>query len=254
MLVAPQHLAGVVPGHLRHQNRLHTLRTPGLYLRCILQLPVDELLKPLLLLGFRHLPFHRTRPRTFPWIPVVHVGLDVSHFLHRRDRLLEFLLGLTGESHHDVHCEGHRRNAGFNSIYQRKITLSCISPVHQLQDPAVPALHRHMQVLGNALLLCDHLDQVVREILRMRALEPYPLHVVAHGADLLQKTREIAALVRIGIHVLPEQRYLTHTFRIQEPHFLQDLLRRTRDLPSADVRHDAVRTEVVASVHDGHIG
>lgn len=77
-----------------------------------------------------------------------------------------------------------------------------------------------------------------------------------HFIDHLQKIREIRELVvlAIGVDILAEQR----DFLIAVLHgFLDlahDVLRQTAALAAAHVRHDAVRAEVVAAVHDRHPG
>ena len=62
-----------------------------------------------------------------------------------------------------------------------------------------------MKMLGHPVLSSNHLNQSVREILRMGALKAYPSDVVADTADLLKKCWEITALKGIRIDVLSKQ-------------------------------------------------
>ena len=68
-----------------------------------------------------------------------------------------------------------------------------------------------------------------------------------------EQLREVHSLVlAVGVHILPEQQYLTVTFAHKFPYFRYDLFRFAGAFPAAYFRHDAECAEVVAAVHDRH--
>ena len=75
---------------------------------------------------------------------------------------------------------------------------------------------------------------------------------IAHGAQQIGKARLAKEVTTVGVNVLAQQRNLTHALTHQTCHLVDNLLEGTALLTTTDVRHDAVRAEVVAARHDGH--
>ena len=75
---------------------------------------------------------------------------------------------------------------------------------------------------------------------------------IAHSAQQVGKARLAKEVATVGVHVLAQQRNLAHALTHQTCYLVDNLLEGTALLTTTDVRHDAVRAEVVAARHDGH--
>ena len=99
-----------------------------------------------------------------------------------------------------------------------------------------------------------HVNQLIGNILRMRSHEANALnpHLVQFSQQL-RKAQFALHIQTIRIDVLPQQHDFFHAFGFQFAGFLDDACRRAGTLAAADIRHNAVRAEIVAAVHDGDI-
>ena len=101
-------------------------------------------------------------------------------------------------------------------------------------------------------------DDGVAEVLRVRAREADPVdpvHRVAGAQELAELGLELGTQVAPpGVHVLPEQRHLSHTVGREAGDLGDDLARPAALLPAANGRDDAVRALRVAAHRDLHPG
>ena len=75
--------------------------------------------------------------------------------------------------------------------------------------------------------------------------------------DPIDQTRKITVeirLIAVGIYILSQQSDFFYTVRRQSPDLLYDGFRHSAALPAPGIRHDAVGAEIIAAVHDIHIG
>ena len=75
---------------------------------------------------------------------------------------------------------------------------------------------------------------------------------IAHRAQQIGKARLAKEIATVGVNVLAQKRNLAHALTHEPGHLVDNLLEGTALLATTDVRHDAVRTKVVAARHDGH--
>ena len=179
-----------------------------------------------------------------------------AHLPHQRERSLEILLRLPRKADDDVGGEGNIRHGRAELLHQTQIMRPVIVPVHFLKKPVAPGLHRKMQMRAELFFLRHRPDQVVREILRVRGHEAYPLYAL-HTADPAQESGKggrLGEFFPVGIDVLPEQHDLLHAVRGQMADLREDILRLAADLAAADIGNNAVGAEIIAPVHDVHAG
>ena len=107
---------------------------------------------------------------------------------------------------------------------------------------------------GHLFARRNGIEQRRRGILRVGSHEPdqeIPVKRI-DPTEQLRKIHPVLHSLPIGIDVLPEQRDVLVARFDQLPHLRQNILRMTAAFPAADIRHNAVRTEIVAPVHDRH--
>ena len=108
----------------------------------------------------------------------------------------------------------------------------------------------HMPALRNGA------DHFLTHVAGMARHIPDPLHS-GDGVHQFQETRKsflLTAVLAVGVDVLAEQRKFPVAQGHCSPDFPADGFRLAAALASAHIRHDAVRAEVVAAVHDGYPG
>ena len=174
-----------------------------------LALEIDQLLQTCHAYLGRKLIGHIDRLRPFARIEVVHEGLEDAHLFHERECLVEILLPLTGKSDHHIGREGDARDRIPKIGDEPEIALTVVFAVHQRKNARRTALQRDMQMLCDSALRCDHLDQLIGEVLRMGTLEPDPSDRGDFRGDIRKKIgethRPAVPLVTVGVHVLTQQ-------------------------------------------------
>ena len=104
--------------------------------------------------------------------------------------------------------------------------------------------------------LCHHLDQLVREILRMgchKTNAPDALDFF-HLAQKRRKTHRLRQIFSVGIDVLPQQHDLHNAILCQPLDLADNVARLSAALPPAHIRHDTVAAKIIAAEHDVHAG
>ena len=100
------------------------------------------------------------------------------------------------------------------------------------------------------------LDQLIREILRMRRHEAHAADPV-HLADFTEKLRETDRIFQafaVGIDVLSQEHDFADAVTGQRFRLPDDLARLPAPLPSPDIGDDTVTAEIVAAEHDVDAG
>ena len=108
-----------------------------------------------------------------------------------------------------------------------------------------------MQMLTDSGAIRHSPQHVSGHILRMGAQETNPpdIRLPIQAPQQLGKS---GVFVPIGIHILAEKRYLLNPLLNESMDLVEHRLNRPAPLPSAHVRHDAIRAEIVASAHNRH--
>ena len=137
---------------------------------------------------------------------------------------------------------------------QLQVFLAGIVPVHGLQYPVVAGLEGQMELLGDLRVSGDGVKELFARVLRVARHEAQPelagkLGDTRHEVGKIDAEAEILA---VGVDVLAEQRDVLIARGDEALDLLQDLLRPSRAFAAAHVGDDAVRTEIVAPVHDRH--
>ena len=240
ILILDEDLHGLseVAGLVRRRALLHDFKEP-----------VEAVLHILL----RHLLVARrrcARPLTVDE-GVRRVELRLLHDLHG---ILEVRLGLTWEAHDDVGGQRHIRQLSTDLLHEREVALLRIVPVHALENRAGAGLQRQVNVPLDVRVRLHHLDELIREILRVRGHIAYAPETrqLCHGGEQLREARAARDVIAIGIDILTEQGDLETAIRDQLLALTEDRRRITRLLPTPHVRHDAVGAEIIAAVADVH--
>lgn len=183
------------------------------------------------------------------------VGLGIAHRLGKRERLLKVFLGLTREAHDDV---GRKRNIGHtvtNTIDQAQIILARVPTIHLFKDARGTRLNGQVKLRHDGRRLGHSIDGLGQQIFGMRRGKEDTLDTrIAHSAQQIGKTRLAKEIATVGVNVLSQQRNLAHALTHKPGNLVDNLLEGTTLLTTTDVRHDAVRAEVVAARHDRHPG
>ena len=178
------------------------------------------------------------------------------HLLQQGEGLLEFRLGLPGEAHNHVAGEHHVGNQLPEPPHLIQIGLPVVVAVHGLQHPAGAGLERQVE-LGRHLGAAGH---GLKEFLRgVPGVAGHKAHkeVPGNGVNPGQQVGKVdlqPQILAVAVHVLAQEGDVLIPLRHQLAHLVHDALRVPGALPAPDVGHDAVGTEVVAAVHDGHPG
>ena len=102
------------------------------------------------------------------------------------------------------------------------------------------------------------IDQSLGKFFGMTGDIANALNAIEFG-DVLDQEREISNLAvthdtAIGIHILPEQRDLSHALGGKVCDLGQDIVKAARNFLAAGIGHDAVATVFAAALHDRDIG
>ncbi len=109
-------------------------------------------------------------------------------------------------------------------------------------------MHRQVKVTAEVLKRRIRLNELFGKILRVRGHEPDTGYF--QRIKLRKQIRKGRSAAHIRIYVLTEQGYLLNPFLAQLPCFPYDIRLRSGALPAPYIRYDAIRTEIVAAVHD----
>ena len=177
-----------------------------------------------------------------------------AHLFHQRHRLHGLGLRFAGEADDHVAGEHQLRHHPPGVGDQLQILFHIIGAVHGAEHPVAAGLHRQVQLPGHMAAGSHHVEQLVAGVLRLGGHKADK--VVA--LDLIQRRQQVgkvvadAQILAVGVDVLPQQGDLLEALGHKAAHLIDDPLRVAAALPAPDVGHDAVGTEVVAAVHDGH--
>ena len=195
------------------------------------------------------------RPRTLRILE--HKRAVKADSLHQGQRLPVILIRLAAEPGNDVRRNDAVRKDLPDLIDPCQILLPGIFAIHLLQHRGTAGLDRKMDMLADIVVHRHHIEHVVAHIFGMRSRKT-DAHRGVEQSHLLQQLREIDRTGRIGgirpevrIHVLAEQGDLPVSGGNQFTGFTQDAVRIAAALGATDIRHDAIRADIVAAAHDG---
>ena len=109
-----------------------------------------------------------------------------------------------------------------------------------------------MKLSAYLLRMRHHIDQLIRQIHRMRSHKTDPLQSLdlIHLLQKLRKGDRMLQILSIRIDILSQQHNFNNTICHQLFDLLNDLLRFPAALPSPDIWHDTIAAEVVAAKHN----
>ena len=96
-----------------------------------------------------------------------HIGIIISHLSKHLQRHLVFLLRLAAKAGYHIRRYRAVGHIPSNRGYAVQIPSRVIVPIHQLQHPVAPTLHRQMDAFANIVIARHHLQQFVAQILRV---------------------------------------------------------------------------------------
>ena len=201
----------------------------------------------------RHLRRHRCGRRARPLRVEERIRRIIAHLAQEIQRLCEVLLRLPGKAHDEIRRQARPRQSLAHAPCALTVLLHRIDAVHRLQDTVAPVLHGQMDVLTDMRTIFDRVDQLVADVLRMRRHKAHaanPLHRIHHVQEI-GKIR-LPMIFPIGVDILPEEGHLAIAVRRCTAHLRHDLLGHAAALTSAHVGDDAVRTVIIAPIHDRH--
>ena len=104
--------------------------------------------------------------------------------------------------------------------------------------------------------LCHNLDQLVRQILRMRGHKPYSFQTIDlyHLTQELRESDRTRQILPVRIHVLSQQHDFFDSVIHQLTDLFQDLFRLPAALPPPYIRNDTITAEIIAAEHDIYTG
>ncbi len=176
----------------------------------------------------------------------------VPDLAHDGGRRCEVGLFFAVKANDDI---GRNRDAGnrrAHSANQLEIFRNRVAAFHRAQDSVGSRLQRQMHMRLD-LRLCRHrLDNRLAHVARMRRGEANPLDPVDRRNHPEQRA-EVGFSESICVDGLSEQHHLFDAARGQLANLAHQVGRRNRALAPAHVRHDAERTELVASAHRRHV-
>jgi hypothetical protein len=251
-------LPGVASRRPLHQDALARADHPlGNRAGLGVQPPLQQF-EPVLLHGVRHRVGQRRGGRARPAAVDEAERLVEAHLGDQVHGRLEVLVGLARESDDDVRGDANVRPYRAQLADSLLVLEHGMAALHRRQDPVGAALHGKVQVIVELRHVGIRLDQAVVEIERVRGGEADALHAVDRGDEVDQgrKVRGRAVLHRpgIGVHVLAQERHLTHALPAQAADLFQHLLEGAADLLAARVRHHAKTAVLAAAFHDRHEG
>ncbi len=252
----PRDKGGILFVYLFHKGFHHpALQKRGARFRRLLhhgKKPVKTLVQGIL----RHLIFHRRRRGACPRGIDEREGVVKLYLPHHVDGLFHVLRRFPRKPHDQVCGDRNVGNRRFQLIHQRQILRLRVAPVHRLQNAVGTCLQRQMQMTADLRRTPHDLDQLVRQILRMRchkADAPQSLNVL----HLLQKFRKghgIFQIFSVGVDVLPKQHDFRHAVLHKRFDLTQDILRLPAPLPPAHIGHDTIAAKIIAAKHNVHAG
>ena len=214
----------------------------------------DEALVPLLHDGLRHLIGHGRRGRSLADGVLKGESAGEPRLLDDAHRVLEVLIGLTGEADDDVGRDRRVRDALAHAVEDPEEPLAAVRAAHRLEDAVGPRLQRHVQLRHDGGGLGHRVDDVVGEGSGVRAREADALD----AGDLSRRTQElserlaVAELDTVAVDVLTEKSHLDGAVVGEQSNLVQDVAGAAVLLFAAQVRHDAEGARVVAADGDRH--
>ena len=184
------------------------------------------------------------------------------------ERLLEVVVGLTGEADDDVGRHGEIGHDPPGLVELGEVPLGGVAPVHGGEDAVGAGLQRVVQVRADGGDVGHRGERLGAHVLRVRRREPDPADAVdvTGGAEQVGEQRTGAGrgiavapgrqleVAPVAVDVLAEQRDLGDAGRGELGDLVDDLVERAGDLDAAHGRHDAEGTVVVAADLDRHPG
>ena len=113
-----------------------------------------------------------------------------------------------------------------------------------------------MQMAADVRAVCNGVDKLARGVLGMARHKPDAViagNSVQH-AQQRGKGDVFRQALAVGVHILAQQSDVLVALGHKLPELPQNIRAGTAALSSAHIRHDTVRTEIIAAVHDGKPG
>ena len=130
--------------------------------------------------------------------------------------------------------------------------LDRISAIHLFQHFIRAMLHRQMHMTRHLRRSCHRIHHIECHVSRMRRHIAHALDAIylVDRTDQRSEVRPIPEIKTIRIHILPKERHLLIAFLRKPLYLAADILHAAGQLTAAYIRHDAVRAELIAPLHD----
>ncbi|CUP53126.1 Uncharacterised protein [Bacteroides xylanisolvens] len=175
-----------------------------------------------------------------------------THLFQKRERLLMHLFRFSREAGDEIGRQHDVRHL-FTDVGNKLLEmLDRISAIHFLQHFIRSMLHRQMHMTRHLRRIRHRIHHIECHISRMRRHIAHALDAIhlVDRADQRPKVRPVSEIKTIRIHILPEERHLLIAFFREALYLARDILHAAGQLTAAYIRHDAVRAELVAPLHD----
>ena len=131
-----------------------------------------------------------------------------------------------------------------------------VAAVHLLQELVRTALDGQMHVVDDLFAVGNGVDHGKSHILGVAGHVPDPFDAVdiVDSGDELGEIRAVLEVQAIGIDILAEKGDFLVAFSSDLLDFFDNGVDGTAHFTAPDIRHDTVRAELVAAVHDGDPG
>ena len=176
-------------------------------------------------------------------------GIELAGF-KSFNRLFEIFIRFAHESADDV-CRNRVVRIMATQLFDDSHELfHVVLAAHLLEDGVGTALERDVRVMANFRVVQKNVDEFVRIVARMRACKADALNAADFG-DLRQKRREVFGSGLVGVYRLAKQHHFGNALVGCSADFGENVVRFAVFLGTAEVRHDAVATALVATALDG---
>ena len=176
--------------------------------------------------------------------------------VEQRERFGEIGFRLAREADDDVRGQADGAAGGANPGNFFEVLLARVSPAHGAKNRSRAGLHREVNVVAERGSRVNRLDNLAREIVRMRSGEPHAADA-RDGGDGVEQIHEIHAAgrgVTVGIDGLAEQLNFGVAGIGQAADFRENRIAAAAAFRAACVWDDAVGAGIVAALNDGEIG
>ena len=179
-------------------------------------------------------------------------GLGVADLPHQLQGLFELAVALARKADDEVAGQGDIRPRAADPLHQAQIVFGRVPPVHRLQHPVRPRLHRQMQEGHQRVQFAMGGDQRLIHVAGVAG----GVADAGDATNLGQPPRQPgqAAFAGVGVDVLAQEGELAHALGRQMFGLGQDRLHRPGVFRAAGIGHHAEGAELVAALLHGEEG